>query len=255
MKASKPFTKENAYHAAAVLFWLIVWQGAAALLREPLLLPSPVQVMGQLFALAGQAAFWQALLFSLSRIALGFLLGALLGSALAVLAARLQPAEMLLRPLMTTVKSVPVASFIILALVWLTARKLNTFISFLMVLPIVYGNLLEGLKSEDGQLDEMARVYHVSRGRRLLYIELPQLKPYLMAALSLALGMSWKSGIAAEVIGIPAGSVGEKLYMSKVYLDTVGLYAWTLSIVLISVICEKGILTLVRRGFARLERL
>ena len=156
---------------------------------------------------------------------------------------------------MLTVKSVPVASFIILALVFLTSRKLNSFISFLMVLPIVYGNLLEGLKSKSRPLDEMARMYHVPRLRRLIYIELPQLKPYLLSAVSLALGMGWKSGIAAEVIGIPTGSVGERLYQAKVYLDTSELYAWTLAILLISMLFEKGLMALLKGAYARLERL
>ena len=252
---NKAFTKENLWRVAAVLFWLLVWQTAAALLRQPLLLSSPVRVLQRLFSLLGQSATYKALGYSLSRIALGFLLGFVLGACLAVLAARWRPVEYLVRPLMLTVKSVPVASFIILALVFLTSRKLNSFISFLMVLPIVYGNLLAGLKSRNKSLGEMARVYRIPPARRLLYIDLPQLKPHLLSALSLAMGMSWKSGIAAEVIGIPTGSVGEMLYQSKVYLDTDALYAWTLSIVLLSVALEKLLSFLMKRAFARLERL
>lgn len=252
---NKAFTKENLWRVAAVLFWLLVWQAAAALLRQPLLLSSPLRVLQRLFALLGQSATYRALGYSLSRIALGFLTGFALGALLAVLAARWRPVEYLIRPLMLTVKSVPVASFIILALVFLTSRKLNSFISFLMVLPIVYGNLLEGLKSKSRPLDEMARMYRVPRLRRLVYIELPQLKPYLLSAVSLALGMSWKSGIAAEVIGIPMGSVGERLYQAKVYLDTSELYAWTLAILLISMLFEKGLVALLKGAYARLERL
>lgn len=255
MKQNKLLTKENAWRAAAVLFWLLVWQGAALLLRQPLLLSSPARVLQRLFLLLGRGDSYRALGYSLSRIALGFLLGFALGALLAMIAARLRPVEFLIRPLMLTVRSVPVASFIILALVFLTARKLNSFISFLMVLPIVYGNLLEGLKSKSPQLDEMARVYRVPWHRRLMYIELPQLKPYLLSAVSLALGMSWKSGIAAEVIGIPAGSVGERLYQAKVYLDTSDLYAWTLCVVLVSMLFEKGLTALLKSAFTRLERL
>lgn len=255
MKATDANKKQYLWRAAAVLFWLIVWQGAAALLHEPLLLASPLRVLRRLFALLREADFYRTLGHTFARIAGGFALGALLGAALAVLAAKAPAAEYLLRPLMATVRAVPVASFIILALVWLTSRKLSTFISFLMVLPIVYGNLLEGLKSESRALGEMARMYRVPWGRRLLYIELPQMKPYILSALTLSLGMSWKSGVAAEVIGIPTGSVGAMLYQAKLYLDTPSLYAWTLAIVLISVLFEKAILLLITRAFARLERL
>ena len=172
-----------------------------------------------------------------------------------MLAVRLPLMEALLRPLMVTVKSVPVASFIILALIWLSARRLSAFIAFLMVLPIAYGNLLSGLKSTPTQLLEMARLYHVSWGRRLLYIQLPHIKPHLLSALTLALGMSWKAGVAAEVIGIPTGSIGEQLYQSKVYFDLTSLYAWTVAIVLVSVLFEKAVLLAVRLLYGRLERL
>ncbi len=252
---NKAFTKENLWRVAAVLFWLLVWQTAAALLRQPLLLSSPVRVLQRLFALLGQSATYKALGYSLSRIALGFLLGFVLGACLAVLAARWRPVEYLVRPLMLTVKSVPVASFIILALVFLTSRKLNSFISFLMVLPIVYGNLLEGVKSESGRLREMARVFQVPPGRRALFISLPQLKPHLLSALSLSLGLSWKSGVAAEIIGVPRGSMGAAFYEAKLYLDTPSLYAWTLTVVLLSVLFEQLVLLLVKRAYAGLERL
>mgnify|MGYP002545810383 CR=1 FL=1 len=235
---------------ASVLFWLLVWQAAAMALHQPLLLSSPFRVAERLFALLGERAFYAALGYSLRRIALGFFAGFLLGALLAMLAARLPLMEALLRPLMVTVKSVPVASFIILALIWLSA-----FIAFLMVLPIAYGNLLSGLKSTPTQLLEMARLYHVSWGRRLLYIQLPHIKPHLLSALTLALGMSWKAGVAAEEIGIPTGSIGEQLYQSKVYFDLTSLYAWTVAIVLVSVLFEKAVLLAVRLLYGRLERL
>ena len=117
---------------AAVLFWLLVWQAAAMALHQPLLLSSPLRVAERLFALLGERAFYAALGYSLRRIALGFFAGFLLGALLAMLAARLPLMEALLRPLMVTVKSVPVASFIILALIWLSARRLSAFIAFLI---------------------------------------------------------------------------------------------------------------------------
>ncbi|MBQ7455826.1 MAG: ABC transporter permease subunit [Clostridia bacterium] len=254
MRSKRP-TKEHLLRAAAVLFWLLAWQGASALLNDALLLVSPLRVLGQLFALMGQSAFYKAIWFTLSRIALGFALGAALGALLAVPAARSHLLRVLLRPLMVTVRSVPVASFIILALVWLTSKRVSVFIVFLMVFPIVYGNLLSGLQSESRELAEMARVYRVPPLRRLLYVELPQLKPALLSALTLSLGLSWKAGVAAEIIGVPRGSMGAALAQAKLYLDTPTLYAWTVSVVLLSVLFERLILFAVKRGFARLERL
>ena len=152
------------------------------------------------------------------------------------------------------IKSVPVASFIILCLIWLSSGSLSVFISFLMVLPIVYTNMLQGIQSTDSKLLDMAHVFRMSWFRKLRYIYIPHLKPYLMSACSVSIGLAWKAGIAAEVIGIPDGSIGEKLYEAKVYLDSADLFAWTFVIVFVSVIFEKLFLRALKWAYKRLER-
>ena len=111
-------------------------------------------------------------------------------------------------PFMLTVKSVPVASFIILALIWFSSRNLSILISFLMVLPIIYTNVLGGIRSVDRALLEMAEVFRIPRMRVVKFIYLPQIMPFFYSACSVSLGLAWKAGVAAEVIGIPKGSVG-----------------------------------------------
>ena len=243
------------YRIAAVLLWLFVWQAAAMALHQPLLLSSPLGVTERLFALLQEDTFYRAVLFSLSRIALGAGLGLILGMLFAFVAARVKAVEFLLQPLMLTVRTVPVASFIILALMFLSSRELSVFISLLMVLPIVYANLLQGLLSVPREMQEMARLYRLSPLRRLLLVDLPYIKPHLLSGAATALGMAWKSGVAAEVIGIPMGSIGENLYQSKIYLDSSSLYAWTAVIVLLSILFEKAVLFLIKCGYRRLERL
>ena len=137
------------------------------------------------------------------------------------------------------------ASFIILALVWLDSRRLPVFIAFLMVFPTVYLNLLEGIRQTDGRLLEMARVFHVPPVRQLWGIYLPQVLPYFRSAASLGLGLCWKAGIAAEVIGLPAGSMGERLYTAKIYFQTPDLFAWTAAVVAVSAVFERLFLKLV----------
>lgn len=173
---------------------------------------------------------------------------------MAILAGRFHIAKIMFWPYMVTIKSVPVASFIILCLIWLTSSSLSIFISFLMVLPIIYTNILQGIESTDQKLLEMTQVYRVSWLKKLKYIYLPQIKTYLISACSVALGLAWKSGIAAEVIGVSFGSIGEKLYESKIYYSTADLFAWTVIIVLLSVGFEKIVLFLIKRFFIRLER-
>ena len=60
--------------------------------------------------------------------------------------------------------------------------------------------------------------------------------------------MSWKAGVAAEVIGVVGGSIGEKLYEAKIYLQTGDLLAWTVVIVALSALFERAVLALLRRG-------
>ena len=192
-------------------------------------------------------SYWFIALFAFFNKGVATELVARIPSALAALAAWKQWFRGLLAPLVAAVKTVPVASFIILALVWLNSRSLSLFISALMVLPPVYLNVLEGICRTDRRLLEMARVFRVPLGRRLRGIYLPQVMPYFRTAVSLGLGLCWKAGAAAEIIGLPAGSMGERLYTAKVYFQTADLFAWTVTIVAVSVVFERLFLALVDR--------
>ena len=173
--------------------------------------------------------------------------------ALAAASAASHTVEVLLRPYILAVQSVPVASFIVIALLWLSGEKLSTFISFLMVLPVLYANALQGLKNADPQLIEMARVFRVPLYRRIPGIYLPALAPSLRSGSRVALGMCWKSGVAAEVIAVTSHSIGGMLYDAKVYLEIADLFAWTVIIVAVSAWFEKVFLFLLDRLFRALE--
>lgn len=218
---------------------------AAAYPHGYLLLASPLSALVRLGELACTAAFWRAVGNSALHIFGGFLLSCVLAVLSAALSARFRAAREMLSPLVAAVKAVPVVSFIILALVWLDGRELSLFISALMVFPPVYLNVLAGIDSADRQLLEMAAVFRVPFRRQLRGIWLPQVLPYFRAACSLALGLCWKAGAAAEVIGLPGGTIGERLYTAKVYFQTPDLFAWTAVIVAVSVVFEKLFLALI----------
>ena len=167
-------------------------------------------------------------------------------------AGRFSLLEILLRPYVLAIKSVPVASFIILALIWLRTSQLSLFVSFLMVFPVLYTNVLTGIRGADGQLLEMARVFRVPWKRRARMIYLPAVEPFLLAGCATSLGMSWKAGVAAEVIGVVSGSLGERLYDAKIYLMTADLLAWTVVIVALSAGFEKLVLWLLRHILRRI---
>ena len=195
----------------AVFFWITIWQFASMYLGQEILLASPVSVVRKLFELSFTGNFWQSVGFSFVRIVTGFLLAMFLGIFLAVLAYWSKTVEILIAPVIAVVKSTPVASFIILCLIWIPSRNLSVFISFLMVLP------------------------------------------YFLSACRLSLGMCWKVGVAAEVIGVPSGSIGEKLYNAKIYLNTPDLFAWTIVIIVISFVFEKCFLGIVSRVVYMIE--
>ena len=252
-KAAKK--KNTLLRIAAVATALVLWQAAAWLLDSNILLAGPLEVLGRFPFLLRETDFLPSLWFSFSRIIGGFLLALLLGTALAALAGRFRAVDIFLAPYMVTIKTVPVASFIILALLWLSSAGLSVFISFLMVLPIIYTNVLSGIRSIDPKMEEAARLFRVPWLRRVLYLWLPSVKPYLLSACSVALGLSWKAGVAAEVIGVPSGSVGEAMYVAKVHLDMVDLLCWTVVIVAASLLFEKLFLALMRALFRGLERI
>ena len=239
------------YGAAAVVFWLAVWQLAAAAIGQEVFLVSPLQAAGTLVQLLPQPDFWQRVGFSAGHILLGFLLGAVCSVVCSVAAERWVWVDVLLSPVMQLVKATPVASFIILALVWVSGKSLSILISFLMVLPVLYGAVRTGIESADPQLLEMARVFRLPLARRVKAIWLPAVLPAFRQGCSVALGICWKSGVAAEVIGLPDGSIGDALYRAKITLSTGELFAWTFVIILLSAAFEKLFLALLDKAVAR----
>ena len=247
-------SRERLATAAAVLFWLAVWQTVAAVLEgrtgTTLLLPYPAEALARLLELVQERDFWLAVGHSVGRIFSGYAAGVVLGCAIGIASAFLWPVRVLLRPLLGVIRATPVASFVIVALVWIRGGQLSAFIACLMVLPIIAENVETGLRETDPALLEMAAVFQVGWGRRLRYIDLPAVLPYLTAGMRVALGFGWKSGIAGEVIAIPSSAIGTELYRAKVVLDMPGLFAWTAVIIALSALIEWGMLRLLpeRKG-------
>lgn len=228
-----------------ILFWIALWQLASMVIQNDIIFAGPADVVRSLSLLLPSFEFWLSIGHSFGKITLGFAAAFIAGILLGSLAFRFHLLRELLEPLMLLAKSIPVASFVILALIWIGSSGLSVFISFLVVFPILYINTIAGLESTDSQLREMALVFRVSLPRRIRFIYLPALMPYLISSCKIALGMSWKSGIAAEVIGVPSHTIGENLYMAKIYLATPDVFAWTIVIILVSALFEKLFLWLI----------
>ncbi|MBR0443412.1 MAG: ABC transporter permease subunit [Clostridia bacterium] len=231
----------------AVLFWLLIWHIAAARLAKPLLLPSPAMVAFRLGELCATSVFWQYSLRSLLRVMAGIAGGAVMAIIVAALTAAIAPIDLLLRPLITVIKTTPVASFIILALLWLDEGILPIFISFLMVFPVIWANLHTALSSVPTAYRELSQVYRLPLARRIRRIYAPHALPHFLSACRSSMGLAWKAGIAAEAIALPALSIGKQLMESKIYLETIDLFAWTTMVILLSLVLEAVTSLIFRR--------
>lgn len=232
---------------AVSLLWLAVWQLSAAAVGQELLIPYPKAVVLTLAELSSTAEFWRAVFFSMLRITAGYILGVTAGTVGAVLSARFSIFNAVFSPILHLIRAVPVASFIILALVWIKSAYLAVFISFLMVLPIIWTTVQSGIEGIDKKYLEMAEIFKIPPAKVLFDIKIPFVMPSFVASATAALGFAWKSGVAAEVICRPANSLGKLLQDAKLYLETPRVFAVTATVVLLSLLLELLVKRITRR--------
>lgn len=238
MKSLNNIVKKIVLTITAICFWLFVWHFLSLKINSSIFLPSPEATYKALIRIGKRAGFWQTIFNTFSKIAKGFLLALIAGTFSAIISSFVKIIDVLVSPFMRLLKTVPVASFIILALLWVKSDKLSVLISFVMVTPVVYINILQSFDNVDNNLLEMADIFDVGLLRRLRFIYVPALVSGFMSACKIGLGFCFKAGIAAEIIGLPFQSIGSELYKSKLYLMTDELFAWTVVIVLMSVFFE-----------------
>ena len=228
------------------VFWILVWQIVYYVVGSDIIVASPISTFKRVIELGSTAYFWACTLNSILHILGGFLLALVVSIILAALCSKSNVLHTLFSPIIKLVKATPVASFIVLALFWLSSG-VSSFIAFLMVMPLIFTNLVEGFKNIDPALLEMAKIYRISIFKKIRLIYVPSIMPYFVSACSVGLGFAWKSGIAAEVIGLPKTSLGLEIYNAKIYLETVDIFALTAVIIVLSVIMEKGFMFLLKK--------
>ena len=236
--------------AISVLIWIVLWQAlsnAAKRAGMSLLLPSPLETMRAFAELLTQKNFYASCGRSLLRVIVGWLTGLCAGSLLGIFTSIFKPLKTFFAPVLHIVKATPVASFIIAALVLMSSKKVPSFTGFLISLPIVWTNITEGISAPDSKLIEAAHFFNVKKKNLIKYIYIPALKPYIAAAATTSMGLSWKACIAAEVICTPNGSIGQGIYNAKIYLETPSLFAWTAAVILLSVLLEMLIKTIISK--------
>jgi NitT/TauT family transport system permease protein len=234
--------KNKIVKISMIVLWLLIWQIAAIGVNNDILLAGPIEVGKTLVHLCGTVEFYRICLASMERILLGFCMALFLGMLLGILSYQFGWVRTFAEPLLQVMKSIPVASFVVLLLIWQGARNLSVWISFFVVFPNACISTRNGLEAVEPRLKEMADIFGIRGVRRAVYIYRPSLVRYLLSGMEVSVGMAFKSGVAAEVIGVPDGSIGERIYVSKIYLDTPGLFAWTVALIALSFLAEKIVL-------------
>ena len=231
-----------------LVFWIGLWQIAAVIVDHKFLLPDVPTTFSALLGLASSMYFYKAILFSAIRVVMGLTLGIFAGIVLAVFSYKFWIADAIVTPVVTVIKSTPVASFIVVLWVMMSGDALAVFIGFLMVMPIIWQNTRDGFNAIDPQLSEVADVFEFSYQKRFRLLIFPTLKKYLIPGIITASGLSWKAEIAAEIIAYTKKSIGQGINDAKYEMDTPAVFAWTIVIIALSIILEKATKYLLRRS-------
>lgn len=222
-----------------LLVWLAVWYAVSEIIGLELLIPSPSAVLDSFITLIKEKEFYISCLNSLYKVIAGWSLGVISGTLIAVLTSLSRILRELLKPVLHIIKATPVASFIILALVLMSSANVPVFTCALITVPVVWANISEGILSPDKKILEMAQFFGMPLKKRIEDIYIPAVLPYFSAAATTTMGLSWKAGIAAEVICTPSATIGAGIQNAKIYLETPSLFAWTLTVIVLSMLLEK----------------
>lgn len=227
--------------------WILIWQAIALWIGNDILIAGPVEVGKALLKNLGDIEFIKSAGNSFIKISTGFCLAFFSGIVIASFAHQFPIWGEILEPVIGLMKTVPVASIVILLLIWTTSENLSIAISFMVTFPAIYFQMQEGILSVDRKLLEMAQVLEIPTWKKIWYLYRPAVLPYLAGSCRAAAGMGWKSGIAAEVIGVPDHTIGERLYTAKIYLETADLFAWTIVVLILCSVFEKAVFFLLRK--------
>lgn len=237
----------------AVLLWLAIWQATSMWVGQRVLLPLPIDVLRALAGLLADKMFYYDVLMTIGRISMGFCLAFFFSVVCAALSAKFRRFREWISPLIFTIKTIPVASLIILILIWVSSRKMTILIAFFMGFPILYTAIYTGIVNCDRKLLEVATVFRVRLTDKIRYVYIGQILPHMISGMSVAIGLCWKAGVAAEIIGLPKHSIGEHLHMAKLYFETEILFAWTIVIISLSILFEKILIRLIRKVWQKME--
>ncbi|MEA4936881.1 MAG: ATP-binding cassette domain-containing protein [Paludibacter sp.] len=231
----------NPFHKATffgILFLILLWQGIAIWVGMPELFPSVTDLIIELLHLLSTSRFYVALLITIARGITGFVLAMILAFTLALIALHHDFWKNFFHPLIVTIRSIPVISLVLIALLWISPQGLPVYIAFFTMFPILYQAILSGLEHTDDKLIEMAIVFRKKTLQRFLHIYLPSALTLIFSGMSTAMGFGWRAVIIGEVMAGPVHGIGTSMKQAQVFIDMRELLAWTVVAVLVSFVFD-----------------
>ncbi|PKM95405.1 MAG: ABC transporter permease [Firmicutes bacterium HGW-Firmicutes-1] len=253
------FIIKNKTKLYAILFWVFVWYVVAIIVNRELLLPTPLATFKALSELVLGKDFWIIIGMSIYRVLVGFIISIIVGGITGIASGLNKTIYNLFQPIIVVIKSTPVLSFIIIALLWFGSSDVPIFICFLMCYPIVWTSVVQGIKQVDTDLLQMAKIYKVKTKYIIKNIYIPTIIPFIISGILSGLGLGWKVTVAAEVLSHPQYSIGANLHDAKIYLESEQLFAWTIVVIVLSMLFEyifnMSIKLLGSRGVKRMTKM
>ncbi len=233
------FTKKHYITIASIGMMLALWQIAALYFNSSLIVPQPRDTIVAVFKLITNGDFIRVAGTTLLRGLLGFFISALLGVGIGILAGINKNFNTFITPLLVTIRSVPVISLLLLALIWFSPGFVPVFIAMLTMFPFICTNVTDGIKSVDPNLIQMATFYRVKKKQILYEVYIPSIMPFIISGASSAMGIGWRAIIIGEVLSQPRYGIGTNMKTAQTFLNVEAVIAWTLIAIVISFIFEK----------------
>lgn len=223
----------------SILLIPVAWQLLSWQMAQPQLIPSFPDLIRALFRLVYSPGFLVSIGTTCLRACVGLLLSLAAASITAFLLNRSEAIRFLFMPWLSLLRSVPVISFILLALIFLNPEMIPLLIAFLTMYPLLTENLLKGLMNRRDSWKMLARQFHLNAWNRLFQINYPQLRPYLFSGLASAVGFGWRAIIMGEVLSQCVDGIGKRMKEAQVFIDVPELIAWTLVAIVLSWLTDK----------------
>lgn len=235
---------------ASLLALVAAWQAVSGVVG-PLAVPAPLEVLQAMLNLAERGRLWPQLLATARRAMAGLLLAMAVGTTLGLVAGLSASVAVAARPLVTVLLGTPPIAWLVLALLWFGAGDgTPVFTVFIACVPVIFGAALQGTRTLDAQLRDMARAFGLSRTMTLRTVYGPHVLSYVFPAWITALGSAWKVVVMAELLATSDG-VGAALAISRSQLDTAATMAWIGAVVLTLLLVEYGLLEPIKREMER----